>query len=93
MNAINMAPTKLIKTSPEPGTVIHPVYTYTAEQQKVIEDLKKVCGIKAHVVDCSRSVICTTPLSIQQALLCLRRTRIINGSNDGLHGRIRILDI
>ncbi|KAJ3547935.1 hypothetical protein NMY22_g1467 [Coprinellus aureogranulatus] len=36
-----MAPTRLIKTSPEPGTVIHPVYTYTAEQQQMIENLKK----------------------------------------------------
>ncbi|TEB32352.1 CRAL/TRIO domain-containing protein [Coprinellus micaceus] len=36
-----MTPTTLIKMSPEPGTVIHPVYSYTEEQLQKIEDLKK----------------------------------------------------
>jgi hypothetical protein len=43
-----MTPTTLIKMSPEPGTVIHPVYSYTEEQLQKIEDLKKVCSTEAH---------------------------------------------
>ncbi|KAF5332569.1 hypothetical protein D9611_005169 [Ephemerocybe angulata] len=35
------ATTQTVLTSPEPGTVIHPVYSYTDEQQKMIEDLRK----------------------------------------------------
>ena len=88
-----MAPTTLIKASPESGTVIHPVYSYTEEQQQKIEDLKKVCATEDHSGNAPYSSIISRYLSIPPALLYPLQIRTTNGSSGGLHEQIPTLDI